>query len=210
MPLPPDQSTEGILTELIAQVRALRASNPLDLASVTDAAGNTVPLSGLAFGEVATIWAGVGVVSITNPGASPVDAKTAPPSAWTQPSPGLQLDVLVQGGRLRVDWAALLALAGAAGAGATIVMSYSLDYLGPATARGSVNTRVADPDYYRGIQIRDNPAAANTGQQGTWFMHTGLTPGWYRVWAAWILGTGSVANPSTGSCDNPRIGATPF
>lgn len=201
---------EGRLATLEAGFRSLMAGNWTDLASVVDAAGNAVPLASLAFGQVAAIWAGTGVVSITNPASPGVDAKTAPSSVWVQPDPGLQLTVLVKGGRLRVDWAGLLALAGATGAGATIVMSYTLDYLGPAGAQGSVNQRVVDVDYYRGIQIRDNPAVANTGQQGSWYMHTGLTPGWYRVWAAWILGSGAASGQSQGSCDNPRIAATPF
>lgn len=214
-----DNSLEQRIADLESAVRSLRATNLTDLASVVDASGNPVPLSGLAFGQVAAIWAGVGVVhidaapSFTADGktASPVPTATPTPGAWYQPSPGLQLDVLVRGGRLRIDWAALLAMVGGNG-NAYGVMSYSLDYLGDVNTHGTVPlSRPVPLDYYRAIQIRDNAAQGATVQSGNWYMHTGLTPGWYRVRAGWFHGYTSTATivPHI-DCDNPRIAATPF
>lgn len=218
-------SLEGRLAALESAVRSLMATNWTDRASVVDAAGNAVPLSSLAFGQVAAVWAGVGVVAMDGVAGQTSSAVTTPspgatsttvqPGVWYQPNPGCQVDVLVQGGRLRVDWASLLALGTTtSGEAPYACMSYSLDYLGDVRTHGATpRSRTVVPDYYRSIAIRDNGAVGNSEQMGSWFMHTGLTPGWYRVQAAFFLGYLG-ASSGNGSphmnADNPRIAATPF
>lgn len=209
-----DNSLEQRIVDLESAVRSLRATNLTDLASVVDASGNPVPLSSLAFGQVAAILSGVGVAQVigaynTAPGA----ASAAPASAWVYPG-NPNVEVLVKGGRLRVDWSALIALLGGnATATASWSYSYAVDYIGPVNARGTVVQRVVDPSYYRAIIARDTALTGMYLECGNWFMHTGLAPGWYRISAAWLLAYGAYASGAGdphGYGDNPRIAATPF
>lgn len=205
----PDTGLEGRFAALEAQVRSLMATNWTDRASVVDAAGNAVPLSGLAFGQVADLWSGVGVMNVSGV----LNTSGGP---WIYPGHPT-VTVLVKGGRLRVDWSALMALNGGNPQqpfSSYWVYSYRGTYLGPETAQGTVNTVVINPDYYRGIAIRDT-SATGTGvyhEGGNWAMHTGLTPGWYKIEGAWQLGWSSASSGSTpqGFCDNPRIAAQPL
>lgn len=205
---------EGRIAQLEAQVRSLMATNWTDRASVVDASGAAVPLSNLAFGQVADIWSGVGVMNVLgvlNTAAGPYTN----PASWTYTNP--TVTVLVRGGRLRVDWSALVALNGGnpqSPFSAFWVYSYRVIYTGPEGAPNTVNTTAINPDYYRGILLRDT-SATGTGvysECGNWAMHTGLAPGWYRVQAAWLLGFNSVSSgsPPQGFADNPRIAATPY
>jgi hypothetical protein len=202
-------SLEGRVAQLESTVRSLMASNWTDRASVVDAAGNAVQLSSLAFGQVADLWSGIGVMNVSG-----VLNQSTPP--WIYPGHP-SVTVLVRGGRLRVDWSALMALNGgnpAAPFAASWAYSYRVVYTGPEGAPGTVSTQVVDPDYYRAIMVRDT-SATGTGvyvEAANWALHTGLTPGWYKVEGAWRLGYSAASSGSTpqGFTDNPRIAATPL
>lgn len=202
-----DTSLEQRVLDLESQVRALRATNLTDLASVVDASGAPVPLSSLAFGQVSSILSGVGVATSAGIAGTAVGTGS---TAWTIADP--TVEVLVRGGRLRVDWAALIAiLGGSAAAAASWSYSYAVDFIGAEGARGTVSTRVINPSYYRAIMARDQAVVGQYVEAGNWFMHTGLAPGWYRVRAAWLLAYSSTAGTQPqGFGDNPRIAATPF
>jgi hypothetical protein len=210
-----DNSLEARFAALEAQVRSLRATNLTDLASVVDASGHPVPLSSLAFGQVADIWAGVGVMNVSGVLNQASGANTDP-AAWTY-TDRPTVTVLVRGGRLRVDWSALIALNGgnpSTSFAASWAYSYRVTYTGPQDSPGSVSTIVAQPDYYRAIMVRDT-SPTGTGsyvEMGNWAMHTGLAPGWYAVQAAWRLQFASAASgsPPQAFADNPRIAATPL
>lgn len=206
MPTPADNSLEGRIADLEAQVRALRSTNLTDLASVRDASGNTVPLSGLAFGQVQATQTGTGVASFVGV------ANTAAPRSGAQwVSGALFVDVLVKGGRLRVDWAANMS---ALGVQVQTIYSYSLTALGNGAAadpaRDVPANVVVSPDFYRALVVYDPNTIGAVVGHGTWAFHTGLAPGWYRVRAAYQFGYGSTAQAPTANVDYPRIAATPF
>jgi hypothetical protein len=209
-----DNTLEERIRQLEAAVRSLRATNLTDRASVVDAAGNAVPLSGLAFGQVSALWAGIGVMNVSGVLGQ---ARTALTQAHWTVTDNPAVTVLIRGGRLRVDWSAMLALNGgnpSANFNAYWLYSYRVTYTGPEGAPGTVSTVIVNPDYYRSLLVRDM-TATGTGaylQAGNWAMHTDLTPGWYRVQAAWILGYANAASgsPPQGFADNPRIAATPL
>lgn len=214
MPADTPNNLEQRLADLEQQVRALRAGNLTQLASVVDASGNTVSLANLAFGQVVDVWNGVGIIQQSQqPGVTVGPASSAPASAWTYPGHPL-VEVLVLSGRLRVDWSAMMAcIAGTASSATSWSYSYAVDFIGAQGARGSVTQRVIDPSYYRAIVARDQPVAGTYNEVGNWAFHTGLTPGWYRVQGAWILAynsTPSTSTMSSGFCDYPRLSATPF
>lgn len=186
------------LQRLERDVRNLATGNPLNKGSVQDAAGNWVPMSSLAFGQVIATKPGVGAVSIEGP------VNTAGSSPWTYP--GLNVSVLVQGGRMRVDWASLLAVGGG-GVGTRMVMSYSVQYTGPPEEPGTVTQIIASPDYYRSILLM---GGASVAAYGSFYLHENLQPGWYTVQAAFRLFYDSQTNVPAGSADTPRIGATPL
>lgn len=209
--LPTLATLQSWMQNVDRQLRDLAIGNPLDRGSVQDAAGNNVLISSLAFGQVADLWPGVGVMDV--PGAL---NSTGP--GWTYTAKPT-VTVLVRGGRLRVDWSALLALLGggaptttAAQFAAAWVYSYRLMYLGPENARGSVNQQVVGPDYYRALSIRDMSGSGTYLQAANWAMHTDLTPGWYQVQPAWLFSYTSqpVGTPPHAYADNPRIAATPY
>ncbi len=199
MHLPPDTSMAARLAEIERQMADLRQTG----SRIYDpATGAFVPLSSLAFGQVMALEAGVGAESRTGP------AGSAGSTPFTAGTPGPQVDVLVRGGRLRVDWASLLA---AAGNTTTMVYSYSVTYIGPPDAPNTASTQVVAPDYYRAVTVRDNQNIGAVASFGSFAFHTGLTPGWYRVRGMYQLVYGSTpgAGPA-GSADNPRLGATPY
>lgn len=210
MHLPPDTSTEGRILELERQVADLRQTGSRIYDPATD---QFVSVSSLAFGQVADLWDLIGAADILGVAGATVGTQTDPAN-WTFYPRGPSVRVLVRGGRLRVDWAALLYLAGAdAYSSAYWVMSYDVTFLGPPDAPDTVSQRVINPDYYRGIVVRDFGKVGAINEAGNWFMHTGLTPGWYRVQAAFRLSydvIATTAQPPHGWGDNPRVAATPL
>lgn len=194
-----DDTLEQRLGELEAQVRALRTRNPLESASVVNSQGRYVAISSLAFGQVQSVRPGVGVVSLTGPANTGVSAPV-----WTDGDP--QVSVLVTGGKLRVDFAALLAVVGKQ---ARMIMGYSLTWTGPPDAPDSQSFPVTFPDYYRSIFAYSYDAAALFAG-GTFFSHEGLIPGWYRARSAYSLLHEPTTTAPTGSVDNPRIAAAPY
>lgn len=203
MHLPPDTSTAARIAEIERQLADLRQTGSRVYNSST---GLFVPLSSLAFGQVTALRAGVGVVSLTGVAATSKPGSTLVLADWTIGAP--EVDVLVTGGRLRVDWASLLAVTGSS---ARMVMSTTLIYTGPPDAPGTMSTSVVPPEYYRSLfpfaAGSNNAAMINAG---TFSFHTGLTPGWYKVRSAFALAYESTTAAPLGSADNPRIGATPY
>jgi hypothetical protein len=189
------------LAEMQRQLRDLAIGNPLNSAEVVDAAGNSVLMSNLAFGQVGATDARVGAVALTGPLNTDVPSGSI---SWTIAAPAVT--VLVTGGRLRVDWAALLAVQATTG---RMVMSNRLTYTGPKDAPDTVSTVAVAPNYYRSIML-NAPTGAVVGSFGTFSLHTGLTPGWYRIDGAYGLLHGSMATTPAGSVDHPRISATPY
>lgn len=189
------------LLEMQRQLRNLATGNPLNKGSVRNAEGNYVAVSSLAFGQVGSVDARVGAVALAGPPNVDVPSGSA---VWTYANPGVT--VLVTGGRLRVDWAALLAVQAVNG---RTVMSTRLTYTGPEDNPGSVSTLAVGPSYYRSIML-NAPGGAGVGSFGTFYLHTGLAPGWYRIDSAYTLLHGVDTVAPKGSVDHPRISATPF
>lgn len=187
------------LGDIQRQVRDLATGNPLNKAEVVDASGKAVLLSQIAFGQVIATKAGVGAVSIN--GVTNASGSTP----WVYPS-GLSVTVLVTGGKLRVDWASLLALTGLSSN--QMIYSYAVSYTGPPEARGSTLSAVINPDYYRAVVLQ---GGGNVMAFGSFALHEGLAPGWYLIEGAfqYRYGVQSTGLPQA-SADNPRIGATPL
>jgi hypothetical protein len=201
-----DNTLEGRIARLEQQVRSLTAGNLTNNASVVDAQGNAVPLSGLAFGQVQAIQTGNGVASFTGTANTGAGRSVAP---WMNGA--LLVNVLVKGGRLRVDWAANMS---ALGVQVQTIYSYTVTFLGNGAALDpalDVPANVVVPaDFYRALVVYDpNNIGAIVGH-GTWAFHTGLAPGWYRVRAAYQFGYASTPQAPTANVDYPRIAATPF
>jgi hypothetical protein len=203
-----DGTLERRIADLEAQVRSMRATNLTDLASVVDASGNSVPLSGLAFGQVSAENPAVGAVSLTSTANVATSGQDTDPMAWTYLASPI-LDVLVKGGRMRVDWAAVLAANANQTASPEISMSYQVLFRGPSND-GTVNTRVVNPSRYRCIKIVNYGASPRVESYGTFAFHTGLAPGWYRVQTGFYLAYQSSTTTVTCSADYPRLAATPF
>lgn len=208
MPAPDPNTMEARVAELENQVRALRAGNLTDLASVVNASGQQVPLSSLAFGQVI----GTNAVTSAFSGstvANQIDPGYGDPTHWTYTAP--VVDAYVNGGSLRVDWGALLAINGnpANGPAPVLVMSYRVWYRGLVND-GSVNNPVINPDWYRSILLYSSNAGAVEAAMGTFYRHSGLTPGWYRAQPAYYLGYASSATTVPASSDYPRIALTPL
>lgn len=193
-----DNSPEARIADLEAQVRSLRATNLTDLASVTDAAGRSVALSQLAFGQVAAADSGtVELWGVANAGAGGVAWQIGSPSVW----------VRVTGGRLRVDVGGALTASGN-----KCSTFYSYRVVGPVAASGDAGGAVAAaPAYDRAVEVQhsgtglDQRAAAST-----FALHTGLASGWYLVESAYALSYSGSPSTPYGSVSNRRLAVTPY
>lgn len=204
-----DNSLEGRLADVESAVRSMRATNLTDLASVTNAEGQAVALSALAFGMVTVVSPADDYQEITGPRGVVGD------SGFIIAAPSL--DVFVTGARLRVDIAATVF---ARGDHCSYRMSYALTYLGPAGAKGTVSVRVKDPDPVNAVSVQDQSTTPTNGSvnaagavfsAGTFGLHTVPQPGWYRVDAAYNLSYNATYGlPPFGNSENRRIAATPY
>lgn len=198
-----DSSLEQRLSDIESALRSLRTTNWTDLASVVNAAGAAVPLSSLAFGQVAdTLNTDVTPVSFT--GVSGTVGGTGFVSAG-----GPSVNVLVSGGRLRVDIAALMV---SSGNKASLMMSYGIR--GPAV---SAATAPAAPVIgYNGDTVYSVECFhSGMGQEqdfsgGSFGLHTGLARGWYNVTARYSLSYSGTSYAPYGIVTFPRIVATPY
>lgn len=194
-----DNSLEGRLAQVESGLRALRATNLTDLASVTDASGSAVPLGQLAFGQA--VAANTFAVTLTgsagSPGTVPWDVTVGPAT-----------DVRVSGGTLRVDVAAALE---AYGNRCSVFAGYRV--LGPADTQAGALTaaQAVAPDYTRAIELQDDAVGMNArGAFGTFDVVPNLAPGWYRVVMAYALTYSGTVDPPYGIITNRRLVATPY
>lgn len=184
------------LANIRRELRDLAIGNPLNNAEVVDASGNSVTLSQLAFGSVPGTILDAAVLYNATP-ASPGGVGWF---AW-----GPDVWVRVTGGKLRVDVAAALV---AQGNKASTYMSYAL--YGPAETSGGTAALHTEPAYDRSVELFD----PGYGQglrlaAGTFGLHTGLTPGWYRVAAQYAMSFSGGVH-TYGEVSNRRVLATPF
>ncbi len=201
----PSGSLEQRLQDLEQGMRSLLAGNWTDRASVVNAAGAYVPLSSLAFGMVgATLNTDVTPVQLNGV------ANTAGGTGF-QSKGGPVLDVLVTGGRLRVDVAAGMT---SSGNKAGMYVSYGLRGPSPdlVTSQAGAGPLVGfNGDTLLGIECFHS----GQGQQQDWTggsfaLHTGLTPGWYHIEARYLLGYSSTTYAPYGIAYFPRLVATPY
>lgn len=181
------------LHELQREVRGLATGNALQQGSVEDAAGRIVPLSSLAFGQVAARDAATLILTTNSP-------------AWIPGAPAL--DVHVRGGRLRIDLAGRLNVMGV---NLWLAMSYGL--AGPTSGPGPGGGQVRAPDDDRALIVKNNGAGISTEiAAGFADFAEGLAPGWYRVTAYYRL-TGEVQQfpeETWGAATNRRLIASPY
>jgi hypothetical protein len=196
-----ETSLEARIRDLEAFARSISGGNVTDLASVVNAAGEYVPLSSIAFGEVAA--ADNGVVQLT--GVSNSGAGGVP---WAAGTPAVY--VYVTGGRLRVDWAAELTASGN-----NTSFYYSPGVSGPypslAEAQAGGGPLAVPPTYDRAIEIQHNATGMQiVAAMGSFSTHTGLAPGWYTVDARYALTYSGYAGYIGGSATNRRLAAAPY
>ena len=203
MHLPPDTSLAAKVAELERQVADLRQTGSRVYDPTT---GTFVALSSLAFGQVVAENAVVGAVNLTSV-ASTASPSATDPNNWTYIAP--TLDVYVGSGRMRVDFAAVLACNANTTAIPEIDMSYRALYRGPVND-GSVNTLAVSPSRYRCIKLVNYAGSAQVLSYGSFGFHAGLTPGWYRVQPAFFLIYASAPTVVLASADYPRIAVTPL
>jgi hypothetical protein len=188
-----ETSLEARIANLESQVRSLTASNWTDRASVVNAEGRYVPLSSLAFGQVAA--RDTGQVSLT--------ANTA---TWFYGNPSL--DVYVQGGRLRLDVAGWLIVGGL-----NLRLSMSYRVIGPTETAGEASSTVpVDAHESRALMLTSKGNAASYEMAaGFPDLIEGLAPGWYRVQGAYqLVGEANAPADTFGYVINRRIFATPL
>lgn len=190
-----DQSFEAKFLELEAQVRAMRARNPLDDAAVVSpTTGGYVAMSSLAFGQVTA--SDPALLEILTPAG-------IGGSGWIAGNP--VVDVYVTGGRLRVDVAAALT---ASGNKLSMFMSYGL--IGPTTAPGQAGALIVGPAFDRAVEVQHSHAGQDQrAAAGTFGLHTGLARGWYRVACYYATSYSNTSYPY-GSAQNRRLAAAPL
>jgi hypothetical protein len=201
-----ETSLEARIRDLEAFARSISAGNVTDRASVVNATGEYVPLSDLAFGQVGAENPTVGAISL-NSVPNQGNPTSLDPSNWSYIEP--TIDVFVRGGRMRVDFAAVLAANGNTTALPEIAMSYRAMFRG-ATNDGSVNTLAIAPSRYRCIKLVNLAGSASVLSYGSFGFHSGLAAGWYRVQPAFILVYASAPASVQASADYPRVAVTPL
>lgn len=180
------------LADLQRQVRDLAIGNPLNKGAIQDASGRFVPLSQLAFGQVAAR------------DSSQISLTTNSPT-WVVTGP--QLDVYVQSGRLRLDVAGWLIVGGL---NLRLSMSYAVN--GPSDRANGAGPQVVGPSELRALAL-ESKGNAISYQMAAGFpdLVEGLAPGWYRVRGAYqLVGEVNYPEDTFGYVINRRIFATPF
>lgn len=194
MATPTIASLAAEIERLQRTVRDLATGNPLNRGSVQDASGAWVPMSSLAFGQVVARDAGQFTTTVNQ-------------QAWLPGTP--QLDVFVQGGRLRVDVAGWLIVGGL-----NLRLSMSYQVIGPSpngVADGAGPIR-QQPSETRALAI-ESKGNAISYQVAAGFpdLVEGLEPGWYRIRGAYqLVGEQNFPDDTFGYVINRRIFATPF
>ena len=179
-----DNSFEARILDLESAVRSLQSTNLTDRASVVNAAGASVPLSSLAFGQVAIVDPR-DTVSVQG------TLNTASGSGWVDRG-GPYLDVNVRGQALLVDFTTQLTVEGIQPGGG---MSYVLR--GPAATQAGAATApiVVNGDTWRSVWLGDSHSTSEyvnlTAGGASFGFHSGLAPGWYRIAAVYTLGWSS-------------------
>jgi hypothetical protein len=186
-----DTSLEARIASLEAVVRSQRSSNLTDRAAVVNASGRYVPLSALAFGQVAA----VDLTQFT---------LTANEAAWKLGAPAL--DVYVTGGKLRVDVAARIVTGGF-----NLRMGMSYRLTGPTAEPSDAGAEVRAPNESRALLLKNQQGAFAEMAAGFPDLVEGLNPGWYRVQGAYQL-LGELNDPADtfGAASNRRLFATPL
>jgi hypothetical protein len=195
---------EGRIYALEQQVRSLMATNWTDRASVVNAAGAAVPLSAIAFGQVTYHGDDVSPLLTSNNNAGGG-------TGWVDGG-GPYLNVLVNGGQLRVDFSTQIDLDGYQPYGA---MSYTLRGPGATAAAAATGPVVVLGDTWRAVSIGDAHSSTEwqnlTGGGAAFGIHTGLTPGWYRVAGVYTLSWGpATAGPSHANFYGVTMAAQPL
>ena len=186
-----DASLEARIAALEATVRSQRASNLTDRAAVVNASGRYVPLSALAFGQVAAV----------DLGQYTLRENTA---TWKLGAPAL--DVYVTGGKLRVDVAARIVTGGF-----NLRMGMSYRVTGPTTDPSDAGAQVRAPDESRAILLKNQQGAFAEMAAGFPDLVENLNPGWYRVQGAYqLLGEQNTPDDTYGAAFNRRLFATPL
>lgn len=194
MALPPERSLEARLADAEATLRSLMTGNWTERASVVDAQGRSVRLSALAFGQV---------IARNN---AQIDLVTNS-QAWVYSTP--QLDVFVQGGRLRVDVAGWLIVGGL---NLRLSMSYRVIGPSPSGNPDGGGAVVVAPAETRALAL-ESKGNAISYQMSAGFpdLVEGLAPGWYRVQAAYqLVGEQNSPEETFGTVINRRIFAQPL
>lgn len=200
--LPDPAALSAWMKRVDDELRDLATGNPLNKGAVQDASGRWVPLSSLAFGMVTAT--DLSTTNLTG-GAGPGSV------GWIANGP--QANVLVSGGRLRVDVAGALEVYGnKAGAylGYRVLGPGNAD--DPAQAGVTQTVQVVAPDLSLAVMAFDPDGNGMSKQlaAGTFGLHTGLARGWYTVQCCYFLAySGSTGSPY-GNFRNRRLAATPF
>jgi hypothetical protein len=202
--IPTVDSLAAEIQRMQRQIRDLAVGNPLNRGAVQNASGLYVPLSSLAFGQATAV----------DPARLEMGTTSTGPGFLGWYSGGPYVNVLVMGGKLRVDLAAALT---AQGNKCSTFVSYALLGPGPTdvppgpgtwTTRGEL---LVEPAQDRAIEIQHNGSGMDQrAAMGTFGLHTGLTPGWYTVDLRYALAFSGTTGGPYGSVQNRRVAATPY
>lgn len=185
------------MADVDRRLRNLDTGNPLNRGAVQNAAGDYVRIDQIAFGAVAA--ENLGLLELSTPSEAPGGI------GWVATG-GPSVNVLVTGGKLRVDVAAALT---AQGNKCSMYMSYAL--LGPGQTEATQTVQAVAPAYTRAVEVQHADAGMDQRlAAGTFGEHIDLVPGWYTVAARYaMLFSGTTGGPY-GSAQNRRLLATPF
>jgi hypothetical protein len=183
-----DNSLEGRMLELEAQVRALRTANPFGMVAAE------ADLTGVPGGQL----------SVTK---AADDNGTGLSTGFRAKTEGPRVDVYVAGGRLRVDMSASVnpLLAGTIGAFGHLL-------LGPAADQASLGAAPTARTANTGASVRVL-VPSGTGSAlvtaSNYDIHTGLEPGWYRAEGRYLATYDAGVNGSAYFWGT-RLAATPY
>ena len=204
MIIPTVSSLTAEIEKIQRQLRDLAVGNPLNRGAVQNASGAYVPLTSLAFGQA----------SKADPTRIEMGTTSTAPGQLGWYSGGPFVNVLVMGGKLRVDVAAALT---ARGNKCSTFVSYAI--LGPGdptippgpstwTSRGEA---LVDPAFDRALEVQHSGAGMDQRAAfGTFGLHEGLAAGWYTVDLRYALVFSGTPDGPYGSVQNRRVAATPY
>lgn len=203
------------LGELEREVRGLSTGNALNQGAVQAPDGRYVPLASLAFGQVGWVWTQDQLDSAASQAAfDGTEVGTgSQTTGWIlaqSPDGGVVpttpfVDVLITGGRARVDLTNVASVSGSIQT--RLIMGYNISGPAPDQAGLAAAPEARAPDRSRAV-VTGSTYGDVTGS--TFDYVTGLAPGWYRFALRYMFQWFPEQGPPGALVSAPRIAVAPY